>query len=1142
MALHLRHSSRMEPLLGGLDELLSGLYLDLGSPPPLVVPSPSLARWLKLRLCEIRGPVLGLETTTLEAFLWKSLGPEPSDRLLHVPVLQQALLSVLTADVLRQPLYASVARFLQPQGARDDRRRVQFAHEVARLFLEYEYNRPSVWAGSWVVRGLDQTWPDANLFHPEADDATEAWQRDLHARVFAPEGPLGRAEGVRWLGLPRLHRLRRDQGWRPSSGPLVLFGLDKVSHFHRNLLLELSQSLELHVFLLNPCAEFWEDLDTSRRPRSRRASVPGPGHLRLRRDDLRDDWMADSLPERCHPEGDHDPYLLQAWGRTARENIVLWCQAANWDLESLETESAAPDAPSLLEAVQESLRRRHPGPRLAPLEREGGGTLHGEFPPDASIRLLEAPDRGREMETVRDQILSWLEEDPSRTPGDVVVYLPDPSRHRVQIERVFGARGPADPGHLPYTVLGVPTRESLWTAGALAFLRLVRGPMDRPSVFALLRNDLCRAALGLDAATLRRWEEWCEGSGMIRGWDVHDRASDAHPTAAHCLRTGLERILLAPLAGPAGVHLPGRGDALPPWRNFASSDPDQSEAFCAVLERLHVDASSLRSLAGTLDGPELSAALLVRLDAWLDAEAVAGEVGIRRSLVEGLQPLELRRGTPMGLEELGEIVLSLAEGELPGSPRAWTGAVTFAPLRSGHVLPHGLVIIPGLDADAFPGEPSATTLDLLSRRRIVGDPDSAADGRHAFLLALLAARDRLVLSWRSRDIQKDEPRDPSTVVLELEEALRLGFTAESLRRRIRLLEREAPSGPLELPDPGWDDPSAEPPPAPDRAPSLSVSAAPRVDVRRIARFLRDAWSHRIEEDLDAGEDEAPDTLGASDEALEASALTSATLRRGLFPGLLQLLWNGDLSGASTFASDGYRRAAWSAEAPEGPQAEREAAELQEWVRLLDQWVRDWKAAWPRHRVESGCDLALRGSGPSIVELETSGAGRVGIEARFQAVLVGPEASDPVVILSATTPAPRKIWPFHKRVEPLIGSLLLRLAGRDQVQVVLVPTRAGTPALLEPLPPDLSRDWLPDVLADLLSGAHEYLPAKHIVDRDRRDLVSVRESLEESGGSDLERLLDPELPGEPQEDEARFQELVARRLSPFFPAATSDPDE
>jgi len=1141
MALHLRFSHRTEGLLDGLDALLEHCWTDLGAPPVVVVPSPSCARWLKLRLCERRGPLVGLGTTTLESFLWRALEPEPDDQILRVPVLQQALLAILDAALLERPEYGGVRRFLAPEGPIDACRTVQFAHEMARLFLEYEYNRPSVWNGAWAVAGLDRTWPETPYFRlPGREESeTEAWQRDLHRRVFHPLGPLGSGAGLpNALGLPRLHRLRHDGGWTPEGVTAILFGVDKVSHFHRNLLLELSEVGEVHAFLHNPCAEFWEDLDTSRRPSRDTATRPPPASLRLRRDDTGDDWQAETLPERCYPSAQDDPLLLERWGRTARENITLWCQAADYDFQ----ESGRPELPcsrTLLGLLQESLRQRHPGPLETPLSLDDGDPLSGAVAPDASLALLEAPDRGREMETVRDQILSWLEEDPARRPSDVVVYLPDPARHRVEIERVFGGLDSSDPGHLTWTLVGASASESLWARGTLDFLRLVRGPLDRPSVFALLRNELCRARIGSDVATLALWEDWFEGAGMIRDWDASDRRDERDPGSAHTLRTGILRLLTSSLSGPDGVELPGLDTPLPPWRDFSSSDPDLLEPFCTALERLQADRIRLREEIASLPPVDAGQALARCLDAWLDPSSHPQEASARRGLLDGLRHLERRTSAPLRLDELTEIVTSMLDGELPGSARAWSGAVTFAPLRAGHILPHGLVLIPGLDADAFPGEPSTSSLDLLAARRIIGDPDVVADNRHAFLLALLAARDRLVLSWRARDIQKDERKDPSSVVLEFEEALRRGFQPSSLRRRIRLLEREAPLDPaLELSDPGWDTwtrPVPEfSPPVPSRE-TVPDSATVRVSSRKLARFLLDSWSHRIEHDLEAQDEGRPDTLGTSDEPLDSSPLAHTRLRGALFPTLLASWWNGlPDDEVRSLARRAHRRSLWNGDAPEGIQARREESALMEWVDRVRDVVASLRAEWPAHRLETGCDLALRRSGASGEwPLRLADGRDVRLGAHLDAVLVGPDPGSPVIVLACVRSNDRDI-PLRKRLEHQLRAWLLERVHGTEVRTVLVSTLAGGPIDLPTLPPAADEAWIAAVVTDLLDGAHEFLPAAAVVDSGATSLEALREAIEEaSWRTPLERLLEPSLPGEDSGDGRILSDLVARRLGPLL---------
>lgn len=1139
MSLHLRFSHRMEPLLDGLDALLDELWVSVEHAPRVVVPSPSVARWLKLRLCERRGPLLGLDTTTLEAVLWKDLAPERTDRLLRVPLLQQAVLAVLP-DVLDREEFHAVKAFLRPQGQPEPSRDIQFAHEMARLFLEYEYNRPSVWNEGWRVAGLDRTWPHRPYFSPSEPDPTETWQRILHGLVFAPDGPLGGADPFRPLGLPRLHRLRREEGWTPPAQPLVLFSLDKVSHFHRNLIQEIAQVAPVHLFLLNPCSTFWEDVDTSRR-RIRGTRQPVPS-LRFLRDGDIDEWQAESLSERIHPASSEDPPLLERWGRTARENVALWCQATDYDFEDLE-DDAIPVPDTLLGAVQESLRQRHPGPRREPLAMPSGAVLRGPLADDGSIVLLEAPDRGREMESVRGQILSWLSEDPSRTVSDVVVLVPDPSRHRVEIERVFGGTEPSHPGHISWTLLGSPASESLWARGVVALLDLAGGVFDRPGVFGLLRNALCRDRLGIDESTVAMWERWCDGAGILRGWDARERSREGAATSQHTFLSGLRRLLVAPLADREGVLLEGDSVALPPWRDFDSTDSSRLEPFCAAVERLHADIRRLHRTAGS--PTEASDALLEVVDAWLDVSSHPAESTVRRSLRESLEGLHLREGVPLDLAGLTEIVKSLLEGELPGSSRAWTGSVTFAPLRPGNILPHGLVAIAGLDADAFPGERAASALDLLSTRRIVGDPDVVADNRHAFLLALLSCRGRLVLSWRSCDIQKDEEKSPSPVVLELETALLEGFLETSPRRKVRLLEREAPA-PGELDEPVWTVPDRSVPdfdipvPAPVASPP---GTSVRIGTSRLKRFLLDSWTHRIEHDLDAAEDERPDTMGSSDEPLDSSLLLRASLRSELFPRIVRAAWDGvDANAQERLVASVHERSLWDIDSPEGALARAERGELLSWASELAGMVARLRSLHPHHVLHTGCDLGLgipgNASEPGIALPD----GRVvRISARLPAVATSPDPGSPHLLLCPAKPSSGKPrFGFRHKVEPMLWGLLAELSADHPVRVVVLPTESGKGGeeVLEPLPASTARDWLPVVLHDLLEGRCEYLPASTIVDAQASDPEVLREALEEATWTPpLVELLDPLLPGEAGNDPSPLRELAERRLGPFLAGAS-----
>ena len=319
-----------------------------------------------------------------------------------------------------------------------------------------------------------------------------------------------------------------------------------------------------------------------------------------------------------------------------------------------------------------------------------------------------------------------------------------------------------------------------------------------------------------------------------------------------------------------------------------------------------------------------------------------------------------------------------------------------------------------------------------------------------------------------------------------------------------------------------------------------------VSTRRLAMFLLDSWSHRIEQDLEATEEDRPDTLGTTDEPLDSSPLSQTRLRGILFPALMRAFWNGkSLAEIRDLAEKTHARSLWSGEAPEGIQARREGRDLMAWVDEIGRLVSKLRATWPDHRLETGCGLDLRAQGrPSEWALEIPGMGSVRLAARIPVALVGPHEDSPAILISASragSKAPR--FAFRKRVEPLLWAHLLRRLGHPEVHVILVPLNRGEAEELPAISVPDGSTWLEEVLHDLLSGAHEHLPAGLVVDGGRTTLDALREGIEENTyASEIERLLEPDLPGESREDGQILTRLVERRLGPFLSANPDKEDE
>ncbi|MBN1306372.1 MAG: exodeoxyribonuclease V subunit gamma, partial [Chitinispirillaceae bacterium] len=297
--LHLTFAPDASHLIPPLADLVRVLWTDPFRSPLFIVPNDAVGKWLKLRLMETFGGIIDPSVRTIEKVLWDALRPDADMELLRKGALQQAVCAMLDEERLRDERYGPLRKYLcdNESSAIDPVKRVQLAGEIARLLLEYEYNRPEVWdpdrgpGGGWRVAGVGLSWLDGSAYFAgrvrdegarERAEENERWQRDMYAELFGRDGLLcgsivvpGEAGALRFLTLPQLYRLRHETGagedGRAFDGPpMLLFLLSKISHFHRNMLLEMSRKRDIHVFLVNPCAEFWEDVDTARGGRGRR--------------------------------------------------------------------------------------------------------------------------------------------------------------------------------------------------------------------------------------------------------------------------------------------------------------------------------------------------------------------------------------------------------------------------------------------------------------------------------------------------------------------------------------------------------------------------------------------------------------------------------------------------------------------------------------------------------------------------------------------------------------------------------------------------------------------------------------------------------------------------------------------------------
>jgi exodeoxyribonuclease V gamma subunit len=765
--IHLRYSNRTEELLRALAGDLAadrsrgnGLFDAV----PLVVPNPQIETYVKLGVARENGIAAHLETRYLRGHLAAVVAASAPDvALVDRAVLEGELLALFHDERRLEPAdLAPVRAYLAAGGAGADARdlrRAQLAAELATLFDEYAFARPELLRAWRAGRRLEGAGA------PDEDKRdTEAWQRAVWLALHGRGGVLearGRAEGKRYLDLPAFFESPAARALKAPRATYV-FGISYVARFYRSVFAALGRAGEVYVYALNPCREFWEDLDDGRARRAKasdRARFP----RRSAREQLS---LLPLAEEHALADESQDPPALVLWARPGRENIKLLNELADCDFSPRFDEPFAPGTPAtLLTALQADILDRAP-------ERAGAARLALA---DESVTLLPCPSPRRELEAIAAEI--WrLARDPARPSlrfTDVAIVVP-PAAAPTYLP--LAAAVLREASELPHTIIDGPEASGSRVVEAIELLlALPLGPLGRQDLLRLVMHPAVAARF--PDADPRDWLALAEELDIVHGADRGDHDGTYVDGDRFNWDQGLRRLALgAFLAGRRSGeerafaqgeerYLP---EELPPERQASA------QAFGLLARALLGFATRARGAAQTIAAwmaelrREIAALVVVGPD---DEPALARVLG-ELSKLEAAAPADLRVRYRIAHELVREAVEALpARGG-----RYLTQGVTVSTFLPMRAVPFQAVFMAGMAEGVFPASDRARELDLRGReRRVPGDVSAREQDQYMFLETLLCARERLSISWVDRDEVSGEPKGPSSTVLELVDMLKAGY-------------------------------------------------------------------------------------------------------------------------------------------------------------------------------------------------------------------------------------------------------------------------------------------------------------------------------------------------------------------------------
>ncbi|HYH35178.1 MAG TPA: exodeoxyribonuclease V subunit gamma [Nocardioides sp.] len=719
MGLLLHRAERTDLLADGLADLLADPPDDPFAEEVVVVPAKGVERWLTQRLSHRLGVgdrggdgvcagVRFLNPSSLVALLTGADHDDPwhPDRLAW-PVLE-AVDASLDEDWCAPLAHHLGHRHTGVEAELRRQRRWSVARRLAGLFASYAVQRPQLltdWREGRDSDGAGDALPPDLTWQPEL------WRRVLQ-RVPAVPPDLRHADALR--------HLEEGEGELPDR--LSLFGHTRLPRSEVELLRALGASRDVHLWLPQPSPGLWQAL----------AARVADGPVRRR---------TDPSAESCrHP-------LLASLGRDTRE-----LQRTLSVLDATPSERSAATSPdSLLGRLQADVRANRPP--------EAGSAV-----PDESLQVHACHGTARQVEVLREVLVGLLAADPTLQPRDVLVMCPDIDAYAPLVQAGFGLgeRAGAHPAHELNVRLAdrglLHTNPLLATAARL--VELVSGRATASEVLDLASSPPVRQRFRFTDDELTKLAGWVARSAIRWGLD-RDSREPFHMDAfeENTWAQGVERLLL-------GVAVPEDGHRVVgsrlPVDDVASGDVDLAGRLAELVARLrHAHGRLTRS------GPPSE---------WITAlsEAVASVAAVPPR--EAWQASQFERELAVLAAESSDTHLTLADvrtlldQRMSGRPtranfRTGTLTVcTMVPMRS---VPHRVICLLGVDDGVFPRSTTADGDDVLARDPRTGERDARSEDRQLFLDAILAAGEKLVITYSGASEHTGQPRPPSVPLGEL---------------------------------------------------------------------------------------------------------------------------------------------------------------------------------------------------------------------------------------------------------------------------------------------------------------------------------------------------------------------------------------
>ena len=734
----------MEDLLTLFDKVQQTVNLSVLSQEIVLVQNPGMQHWLNMQQANISGISMNASFVLPAQFLWKQLrllsGDEvPEQSPYSREVLAWRIDKLLQTDtVISNSDCQQATKYWHKANDADPLKRFQLAVQLADLYEQYLIYRPS-WISAWAKGDLPEDFSGAN-------ESQSKWQgiiwKLLHEQI---------AYDPQYLFNLAKQNIEINKDLLPKR--ISIFGINALAPMWVDFLSLISEVTDVHFYHLNPCYEYWGDIQTDK-AKAKRAYLAQI-----------EKWPQDSiLDDIANP-------LLANLGQQGREFLTQLHLAPNIEIPLFdqlfeEQNTAGTDtAPSVLMRIQKDILTLADN-RNAPTEMV-----------DDSITITSAHSALREVQGLHDYLLHLFNDDPTLTPKDVLVMCPQIEQYAAYIDSVF-VRGWEDLSDsippLPCSIADRVSKDSEPLVAAFSdLLSLPDSRFQVTAILSYLRLLPLQLKFGLSEPDIELIADWLDKANVHWGLNEDHKKSHlnvSNSNGQYTWKQGLDRLLLGFAYGDSTTLY--QDDMVLPWVEGSNA---------IILGKLMLLCQQLSSMSAELSSAKTAEDWQKCLQSYLDILFAKQDNDVGLTIIqEAIDSLTVyckhaEYNDVIELSVIREYLNHHFSQPDPGR-QFMIGQITFCSMLPMRSIPFKVIAVLGLNDGEFPRQRQPLGFDLMDLTKPkLGDRSRRGDDRYLFLEAIISARENLYLSYQGNDIKNNNERQPSIVLREMMDYLQQAY-------------------------------------------------------------------------------------------------------------------------------------------------------------------------------------------------------------------------------------------------------------------------------------------------------------------------------------------------------------------------------